>query len=164
LQLWAGGFLFRFRQRQQLCDTSASPANAAVAAALLAPLHEEFFYRAALPAVFLNRVPSSLRAFSILAPALLFAAAHVHASGPPLLLFLNHFAFGCCAAARSLVADSTWHAVWIHFVNNAAVVCGAGAGTAALSSASLVPATAAYATCACADLMILSKCWRVTQT
>ena len=166
LQLWAGGMLHRLRRLQPLCPAAAAPASAVafLAAALLGPVSEELLYRGALHAVVLNRVPPSLRVFTVFLPALLFAAAHMSASSTPSAL-LHHFAFGCCAAARALAADSTWHAVFMHAANNFAVACVPGAAAAAsLRTASLAPATAAYAACASADLLRLSKIWRAANT
>jgi len=160
LQLFAGGVMHRVWRQQTVCAPAAASASRFIPLALLTPLKEELLYRGLVPAIFLHRVPSPSRAVSILFPALLFAAAHVGDSPVDLPAAVHHLAFGCCVGARACAADSTWHAVLIHAANNAVVACASGAPAASDGGGSLAAATAAYAACACADLLHMFHPWR----
>jgi membrane protease YdiL (CAAX protease family) len=155
LQLWAGGFIHRLLRHESACPSPLA-ASRFVALALLSPLAEELLYRGALPVVFANRMASSSSVFSVLVPAFFFAAMHTESSRFEALALLHHFAFGCCAGARALAADSTWHAVGLHVANNAAVLCALTARAESSGGTSIVPATAAYAASACLDMLLIS--------
>jgi membrane protease YdiL (CAAX protease family) len=148
LQLWAGGFIHRLLRHESACPSPLA-ASRFVALVLLSPLAEELVYRGALPVVFANRMASPSSAFSVLVPAFFFAAMHMETSRFEALALLHHFAFGCCAGARALAADSTWHAVGLHVANNAAVLCALSARAESSGGMSIVPATAAYLASAC---------------
>jgi membrane protease YdiL (CAAX protease family) len=155
LQLWAGGFIHRLLRHESACP-SPMAASRFVALALLSPLAEELVYRGALPVVFASRMASSSSAVIVIVPAFFFAAMHTESSRFEALALLHHFAFGCCAGARALAADSTWHAVGLHVANNAAVLCAQTARVESSGGTSIMPATAAYAASACIDMLLMS--------
>jgi membrane protease YdiL (CAAX protease family) len=161
-QLWAGGVFRRVQLQQPLCPDIEGLAGRLVTSALLTPLSEELFYRGVLQAVLINRLASSSPTACIFFSALFFAINHVYLLPLDFLLFAHHFAFGCCVGARVLSSNSIFPALSIHVANNAVVICASNRanGAGSVGGAALAPATIAYAACACADVLLMSKRWK----